>query len=148
MSLQPVQALYTVEDYLALERASEERHEYLDGRLYAMAGESPEHGTICTNLTILIASQLRGTPCQAWAQDTRVRSGPTPRPRQPPRGMFSYPNVVVVCGEPHLHDQYRDVLINPVVLLEVVSPTPFISSRRISRHTLALSSLKTYTSKA
>ena len=81
MSLQPVQALCTVEDYLALERASEERHEYLDGRLYAMAGESPEHGTICTNLTMLIASQLRGTPCQAWAKDTKVRSGPTPRPR-------------------------------------------------------------------
>lgn len=123
MSFQPVQALYTVEDYLALERASAERHEYLDGRLYAMAGESPEHGTICTNLTMLIASQLRGTPCQAWAKDTKVRSGPTPRPRQPPRGMFSYPDVVVVCGEPHFHDQYRDVLINPVVLLEVVSPT-------------------------
>ena len=123
MSLQPVQALCTVEDYLALERASEERHEYLDGQVYAMAGESPEHGTICTNLTILIASQLRGTPCQAWAKDTKVRSGPTPHPRQPARGMFSYPDVVVVCGEPRFHDQYRDVLLNPVVLIEVVSPT-------------------------
>jgi Uma2 family endonuclease len=109
MSFQPVQELCTVEHYLVLERASEERHEYLDGRLYAMAGESPEHGTICTNLTMLIASQLRGTPCQAWAKDTKVRSGPTPRPRQPPRGMFSYPDVVVVCGEPHFHDQYRSV---------------------------------------
>ena len=123
MSLQPVQALCTVEDYLALERASEERHEYLDGRLYAMAGESPEHGTICTNLTMLIASQLRGTPCQAWAKDTKVRSGPTPHTRQPPRGMFSYPDVVVVCGEPRFHDHYRDVLVNPVVLIEVISPT-------------------------
>lgn len=123
MSLQPVEALYTVEDYLALERASEERHEYLDGLLYAMAGESPEHGTICTNLTMLIATQLCGTPCQAWAKDTKVRGGPTPRPRQPLRGMFSYPDVVVVCGEPRFHDQYRDVLVNPVVLIEVVSPT-------------------------
>src|SRR5262245_37074030 len=123
MSLQPVQALCTVEDYLALERASEERHEYLDGRLYTMAGESPEHGTICTNLAMLIASQRRGTPCQAWAKDTKVRSGPTPRPRRPPRGMFSYPDVVVVCGESRFHDQYRDVLLNPVVFIEVVSPT-------------------------
>ena len=65
MSLQPIQTLCTEEDYLALERASEERHEYLDGQVYAMAGENPEHGTICTNLTILIASQLRGTPGQA-----------------------------------------------------------------------------------
>jgi len=62
MSVQPVQALCTVEDYFALERASEERHEYLDGQVYAMAGESPGHGTICTNLTMLIASQLRGMP--------------------------------------------------------------------------------------
>ena len=123
MSIQPLQALCTEEDYLVLERASEERHEYVDGRIYAMAGESPEHGTICTNLTMLIASQLRGTPCQAWAKDTKVRSGPTPRPRQPPRGIFSYPDVVVVCGEPRFHDQYRDVLVNPVVLIEVVSPT-------------------------
>src|SRR5262249_31907172 len=52
MSLQPIQELCTEEDYLALERASEERHEYLDGRLYAMAGESPGHDTICTNLTM------------------------------------------------------------------------------------------------
>ena len=123
MSLQPTQALCTVEHYLALERATEERHEYLDGQLYAMAGESPEHGTICTNLTMLIASQLRGTPCQAWAKDTKVRSGPTPHPRRPARGMFSYPDVVVVCGEPRCHAQYRDVLLNPVVLIEVVSPT-------------------------
>jgi Uma2 family endonuclease len=123
MSLQPVQVLCTEEDYLALERASEERHEYVDGQVYAMAGESPEHGTICTNLTMLIASQLRGTPCQAWAKDTKVRSGPPPRPRQPARGLFSYPDVVVVCGEPHFHDQYRDVLVNPMVLIEVLSPT-------------------------
>src|SRR5438093_8927071 len=75
MSLQPVQARCTVEDYLALERASEERHAYLDGQVYAMAGESPEHGTICTNMTMLIAAQLRGTPCQAWAKDTKVHSG-------------------------------------------------------------------------
>jgi hypothetical protein len=63
----------TREKYLALERASEERHEYLDGRCYAMAGERPEHGTICTNLTMLIASLLRDTPYQAWAKDTNFQ---------------------------------------------------------------------------
>ena len=123
MSLSPAQPLCTAEEYLALERASEERHEYLDGRLYAMAGESPEHGTICTNLTMLIASQLRGTSCQAWAKDTKVRSGPAPRARLSLKGMFSYPDVVVVCGEPRLQDHYRDVLLNPVVIIEVVLPT-------------------------
>ncbi len=111
-----------------------------------MAGESPEHGTICTNLTMLIASQLRGTPCQAWAKDTKVRSGPTPRPRQPPRGMFSYPDVVVVCGEPCFHDQYRDVLLNPVVLIEVVSPTTeaFDRGDKFFRYRTWLPSLSDY----
>ena len=66
MSLQPVKALCTVEDYLALERASEERHEYLDGQLYAMAGESPEHGTICTNLTMLIMVTGNYPPPAVW----------------------------------------------------------------------------------
>jgi len=129
-----------------MERASEERHEYLDGQLYAMAGESPEHGTICTNLTMLIASQLRGTPCQAWAKDTKVRSGPTPRPRQSPKGMFSYPDVVVVCGEPQFHDHYRDVLLNPIVIIEVVSPTTeaFDRGEKFFRYRTWLPSLMDY----
>ena len=76
MPLLDAQTRYTVEEYLVLERTSEERHGYLDGWIYAMADESPEHGTICTNLTMLIASQLRGTSCQAWAKDAKVRSGP------------------------------------------------------------------------
>jgi Uma2 family endonuclease len=114
--------LFTVEAYLALEREAEERHEYLDGVIYAMAGESPEHGTICTNLTMLIATQLRGTPCQAWSKDTKVRSGPTPRARQATKGLYSYPDLVIVCGEAEYHDQHRDVLLNPAVVIEVLSP--------------------------
>lgn len=54
----------TVEEYLALERASEERHEYVDGHVYAMAGESPEHSDICSNLVTILNLQLRGTPCR------------------------------------------------------------------------------------
>jgi Uma2 family endonuclease len=146
MTLVHAQPFFTVEEYLALERASEERCEYLDGQLYAMASESPEHGTICTNLTMLIASQLRGTPCQAWAKDTKVRSGPTPRPRQPLKGMFSYPDVVVVCGTPLFHDHYRDVLLNPVMIIEVVSPTTeaFDRGEKFFRYRTWLPSLTDY----
>jgi len=113
---------YTVEEYLALERASEERHEYLDGQIYAMAGESPEHGDICSNLIIEVGAQLRGRPCRVWAKDTKVRSGPIPQRRRIFKGLFSYPDLVIVCGEPQFHDTYRDVLLNPTVIIEVLSP--------------------------
>src|SRR5262245_202231 len=63
--------LFTIEAYLALERTAEERHEYLDGQVYAMAGESPDHGTICTNLTVHLGLQLIGSSCRAFSKDTK-----------------------------------------------------------------------------
>src|SRR4051812_44654193 len=105
--------IYTVEDYLAIERATDERHEYLDGQIYAIAGESPEHGTICTNLTVELGVQLKGSPCQLWAKDCKVRSGPAPQARRTTKGLYSYPDLVIVCGEPEFHDEHRDVLVNP-----------------------------------
>jgi Uma2 family endonuclease len=113
----------TVEDYLTEERAAEERHEYLDGLVYAMAGESPDHGRICMNLYGSLWPQLRGTSCEAFAKDTKVRCGPTPRPGQSMQGLFAYPDLVVVCGALQFHDQVQDVLLNPLVLLEVLSPS-------------------------
>jgi Uma2 family endonuclease len=88
-----------------------------------MAGESPEHGAICTNLTAEIALQLRGTPCQAFAKDMRVRSGPLPRRRYSQKGLYSYPDLVIVCGEMQFLDENRDVIINPKVIIEVASPS-------------------------
>jgi Uma2 family endonuclease len=123
MSVPQFQMRSTVEEYLALERASEERHEYLDGHVYAMAGESPEHSDICSNLVTILNLQLRGTPCRVWTKDTKVRSGPEPRSRRATRGLFSYPDLVVVCGAPQFHDAYRDVLLNPTVIIEVLSPS-------------------------
>ena len=76
MGLPKSETLHTVDDYLALERESEERHEYLDGLIYFMAGESAEHADICMNLSRIVSSQLLGTPCRAWSKDTKVRSGP------------------------------------------------------------------------
>jgi Uma2 family endonuclease len=113
----------TVEDYLTEERAAEERHEYLDGLVYAMAGESPDHGRICMNLYGSLWPQLRGTSCEAFAKDTKVRCGPTPRPGQSMQGLFAYPDLVGVCGALQFHDEVQDVLLNPLVLLEVLSPS-------------------------
>lgn len=113
--------LYSEEEYLALERATEERHEYLDGYIYAMAGESEEHGDICANLSGILVPQLRGTPCRARIANSKVRSGPRPAVRRRPKGLYSYPDLFVVCGEMQYHDQYKDVIINPTVIFEVLS---------------------------
>jgi len=115
--------LFTIDEYLALERTEEERHEYLDGCIYAMAGESPDHGRICMNLYGSLWPQLRGTLCEAFAKDTKVRCGPTPRLGQSMQGLFAYPDLVVVCGALQFHDQVQDVLLNPLVILEVLSPS-------------------------
>jgi len=122
MSLPQSEVKYTIEEYLAFEREAEERHEYLDGQIYAMAGESPEHGAICTNIGGQLYNQLRGKPCQVFSKDMKVRSGPAPKSRRETKGFFSYPDLLVVCGEMKFHDQYRDVLLNPTVLIEVLSP--------------------------
>lgn len=137
---------YLTEEYLALERASEERHEYLDGEVYAMAGESPEHGAICTNLAVLFGTQLRGTPCQAFVKDMKVRSGPLPLLKRPLKGLFSYPDLSVVCGEMQFHDQFRDVLLNPALLVEVLSPSTeaFDRGEKFRRYRTWLPSLQDY----
>lgn len=123
MSLPESYVSYSVAEYLALERESEERHEYLDGQIYEMAGESPEHGTICVNIGGQLYNQLRGKPCQAFSKDMKVRSGPVPKRGYTTKGLFSYPDLLVVCGGLKFHDTHRDVLLNPTVIIEVLSPT-------------------------
>jgi Uma2 family endonuclease len=123
MSMPQPRLTYTVDEYLARERAATERHVYLDGEIHAMAGESLAHGDITVNLVITLGSQLKGKPCRALTKDTKVRSGPTPLPGRGTEGFFSYPDIVVVCGEPEYHDAHRDVILNPTVILEVLSPT-------------------------
>lgn len=121
MALPQSEIIFTEEEYLAFERASEEKHEYLDGHIYAMAGESGAHGDICVNLTVAIGTQLRGTPCRARSKDTKVRSGPRPRYPRYPKGLYSYPDLVVICGAPQYLDKYEDVIINPTLIIEVLS---------------------------
>jgi Uma2 family endonuclease len=146
MSLSPAFMRYTVDEYLALERQSEERHEYLDGQVYAMAGESLAHGDICTNLVIDLGAQLRGGPCRALSKDTKVRSSPLPQTRRLFKGLFSYPDLVIVCGEPQFHDAYRDVLLNPTVLIAVLSPSTeaFDRGEKFRRYRLCNPSLSDY----
>ena len=112
---------HSVAEYLSMERQSKERHEYLDGEIFAMAGESPEHGSICSNISGQLYVQLRGTPCRFFSKDAKVRSGLAPRSGNKSEGLYSYPDLVVVCGELEFHDEHRDVILNPRVIIEVLS---------------------------
>lgn len=115
------ESLLTVDEYLALERSSEERHEYLDGYVYLMGGEGLAHGDICMNLAGEVSTQLRGKPCRALSKDSKVRSGPEPKLKNRKKGLYSFPDLLVVCGEPVWHDEHKDVLLNPQVIIEVLS---------------------------
>jgi Uma2 family endonuclease len=117
----PRRALYNIEEYLAMERISEERHEYVDGYVFARAGESGAHADISVNLIRDLSVQLRGTRCRARAKDTKVRSGPEARRPRSTEGLFSYPDIVVICGEPQYHDEHTDVILKPTALIEVLS---------------------------
>jgi Uma2 family endonuclease len=132
--------LVTVEEYLRMERASTEKHNYVDGIVFpvyaplpgevGMAGESGPHADISVNLTVLIGAQLRGTPCRARTKDTKVRSGPLgPWNPRATAGMFSYPDVVIICGPVEYHDEYQDVVTNPKVIIEVLSPSTEVRDR-------------------
>ncbi len=90
----------TEDEYLAFERAAEERHIYVDGEIFAMAGESPKHGDITANAFASLYNQLDDSPCRARVANTRVRSGPLPESRKRPTGLYSYPDIVVICAEP------------------------------------------------
>ena len=123
MALPQAEILYTVAEYLAFERSADERHEYLDGYLFAMAGESLNHNLICTNLVMALGARLRGTPCLLLSKDMKVRSSPLPQTPRFRKGLFSYPDLVIVCGELLFHDAHRDVLLNPKVTIAVLSPS-------------------------
>ena len=103
----------TPEEYLVLERKAEIKSEYLDGEMFAMSGVSREHSTIVINIASELRTQFMGRPCEVHGPDMRVRVSPT--------GLYTYPDVLAVCGEPEFEDAYRDTLINPQLIIEVLS---------------------------
>jgi len=106
---------YTPEDYLNFEREADARHEFLDGEIYQMAGESLSHSRVCVNLSGEARSKLKGKPCEALSPNMKVRTSTA--------SLFSYPDLTIVCGEPLFHDTKKDVLVNPQVIFEVLSPS-------------------------
>lgn len=102
-------------EYLELERKSETRNEYIAGRIFAMSGASLRHSLIAGNLFGLLWTQMRGRGCEAFAVAMRVKVSQT--------GMYAYPDVVVVRGEPRLEDAHFDTLLNPRTMLNLDDET-------------------------
>jgi Uma2 family endonuclease len=105
----------TPTEYLAAERQARHRSEYVNGQVYALAGASRAHNLIVVNTVAELRAQLRGRPCEVYASDMRVKVEPT--------GMYTYPDVVGLCDEPRFEDAEVDTLLNPAVIIEVVSPS-------------------------
>ncbi len=107
------QPRYTPAEYLALEREAPAKSEYFDGQIFTMAGASRRHNLITGNVVRELGGQLRHKPCEVYPSDMRVKVAKT--------GLYTYPDVVVVCTEPEFEDAGLDTLINPTVLVEVLS---------------------------
>lgn len=103
----------TAQEYLALERKAETKSEFVDGEMFAMAGGTRKHSRVAVSIAGLLNSLLVGKPCEAFNSDMRVKIEAT--------GLYTYPDVTVACGQLRFEDSTEDVLLNPKIILEVVS---------------------------
>jgi Uma2 family endonuclease len=128
---------YTSEEYLAMERKAAFKSEYLNGFITAMSGASREHNRIAGNLHYNIRDRLENRPCEVFISDLRVWVSST--------GLYTYPDVIVVCGDAEFQDDEVDTLLNPTVIIEVLSPTTESYDRGAKfAHYRRLPSLKEY----
>lgn len=104
---------YTVEEYLAFERESPEKHEYYRGEIFAMSGASLPHNRIQMNFIRKVGNFIEGKGCDVFGSDLRVHV--------PSSGLYTYPAAVIICGESKLLDKEQDTLLNPSVIVEVLS---------------------------
>ncbi len=103
----------TSTEYLAAERMSDVRHEFFDGTIFAMAGASKRHNQISSNLVRIIGNQILNKPCSVYSSDMRVKSDVAKK--------YSYPDVVVSCDKESFEDEEEDTLLNPLLIIEVLS---------------------------
>jgi len=104
---------YTLEEYLRLERRSDVRHEFHDSLIVPIQAATRVHAQIVANLTTSLRTRFRGTPCRVYPQELRVWV--------PSQRRALYPDLVALCGEHSFHDSERDTLLNPTLLIEVLS---------------------------
>ncbi|MBT4836856.1 MAG: Uma2 family endonuclease [Methylococcales bacterium] len=101
------------EDYLIFERSSELRHEFVDGAIFSMAGASKKHNQISSNLVRMIGNDLLKKPCNIYSSDMRVKNKNVEK--------YSYPDVVVSCYDENFEDEEEDTLLNPIMIIEILS---------------------------
>ncbi len=106
---------FTPEEYMELEEQALEKCEYIDGFIYAMSGSTPKHALITANVIGNLVPGLKKGSCHVYSGDLKIASDM--------RGHFTYPDAVVVCGKPRFHDKFQNVLLNPTVIIEVLSPS-------------------------
>jgi Uma2 family endonuclease len=124
------------QEYLERERAAEYKSEFFRGEMFAMSGASMQHGRLQRNLIVELSNALRAGRCEAFGSDLRVRVSSE---------MYTYPDISVVCGEPKLADKEHDVLLNPVVVFEILSPSTEKYDRGLKlQHYRTIASLKDY----
>jgi Uma2 family endonuclease len=109
------QKFYSSQEYLALENSAEYKSEFFNGHIYAMAGASPTHAQLTANITGLLHQQLRGKTCRSFSSDLRVQISET--------GAYVYPDVTVACPPLQFSEDDPNALTNPVVVIEVLSPS-------------------------
>jgi Uma2 family endonuclease len=106
---------YTIEEYLEMEEHSEVKHEYFQGEIFAMAGAKVAHNTIAVNAATLLSNQLKGKPCRPFNSDQRIHIEKN--------SLFTYPDISVVCGEIETRNNDDWNILNPTVIVEILSPS-------------------------
>lgn len=106
---------YTIEEYLEMENAATEKHEYYKGEVFAMSGAKLQHNIITTNLLVALGNKLTGKPCRPFGSDMRIHI--------PQNTLFTYPDISVICGEVESLDNDEMNFLNPTVIIEVLSPS-------------------------
>lgn len=109
------QRKWTPEDYLVYDRETEEKFEFFDGEIFAMSGATRKHNLVNGNVYAALRPQVLRRGCEIYTNDMRVRI--------PETGLYTYPDLVVVCGDPEFEDETEDTLLNPVLIVEVLSPS-------------------------
>jgi Uma2 family endonuclease len=123
--------------YLEIERQAERKSEYWQGEMFALAGADEPHNLLVTNINGQLYTQLRSSACRIYSNDMRVRVSAT--------GLYTYPDILVVCGVPQFLDGRRDTLLNPALIVEVLSPlTEAYDRGRKFEHYQSIDSLKQY----
>jgi Uma2 family endonuclease len=113
MSALPKITYITAEEYLFAERNATEKSEYFQGEIFMMAGASPVHNRINENLSVEVGIFLKGKSCQSFSRDMKLHI--------PENTLYTYPDLMVVCGKPELPDPEEGVVLNPVLIAEILS---------------------------